>query len=494
MAIGKATIDIVARTTKFKSAMAGVTASLKKTERAMNAVAKQAKRVFLVGSVAIGGLLKLASDQEKAEAKLEAVLTATGHAAGFSAEQLKIQASALQTSTALADDAFLTMQALLATFKEVRGDEFIRATKAIADMAAVMETDLKSAALQTGKALNDPVLGVAALQRVGVQFNKVQREMITNLVQAGDIMGAQNIILTELEGQFGGAAEAMGQTFGGSIKQVINLLGDLGEKFGSVIGEMIKPGLDSVNESLNQWNEFFAKTDIPKLALSMWLDVKANTFEILDSIFGRFERWRKVAANTFTLIADTMLFHFQNMVNIAETAWAAIKAIFTDDTVGDVWVRFRRKAEENLDLLQERVRDVAAENKKILETPGRLGRIVIEARAQSRKLEDEAMRAALDVLNAGVPTAVSSTPRRQILPDEVKKAVAKTQQDISGQRQGLVALFDRIQGSAARRNDPGVIAAEDTADNTSSMDDKLGTVVDTLVAIRDAGGVGAVFG
>jgi hypothetical protein len=65
---------------------------------------------------------------------------------------------------------------------------------------------MRKGAIQLGKALNDPVAGVGALSRVGVQFTKQQKEQIKTLVDSGHTLEAQKIILGELSKEFGGAA------------------------------------------------------------------------------------------------------------------------------------------------------------------------------------------------------------------------------------------------------------------------------------------------
>jgi phage-related minor tail protein len=177
----------------------------------------------------------LAEIQEKAETRLQAVLMSTGHAAGFNLDQLKAMASGMQNVTTVGDEVILSGMSILATFKNVRQEAFERATMAALDMSEVMGQDLKSSTIQLGKALNDPVQGITALTRVGVSFTDEQKKMIQALVESGDIMAAQNIILQELESEFGGAAKAASETFGGAVTQADNSLGDLKEELGFVI-------------------------------------------------------------------------------------------------------------------------------------------------------------------------------------------------------------------------------------------------------------------
>lgn len=178
--------------------------------------------------------IKLTNEQVKAETKLAAVLKATGHAAGLSFTQMTDYAAALQKVTTFGDEATIGGMALLATFKNIRGGVFERTTKAMLDMSTVMDQDLKSSAIQLGKALNDPVKGLAALSRVGVTFTAEQEAMVESMIEANDIIGAQNIILNELESQFGGAAEAMRTNFEGALQGVKNSFGDLREAIGEL--------------------------------------------------------------------------------------------------------------------------------------------------------------------------------------------------------------------------------------------------------------------
>lgn len=167
--------------------------------------------------------------QQAAVAQLEATLKSTGGAAGRTSEQLQAQASALQRVTTFGDEAILSMQSVLATFVKINGTNFDDATKSILDYAAKMKIDLQSAAVQVGKALNDPILGISALGRAGVQFSEDQKKAIKALVDTGRTAEAQKIILKELENQFGGSARAARETLGGALKALENAFNDLFE-------------------------------------------------------------------------------------------------------------------------------------------------------------------------------------------------------------------------------------------------------------------------
>ena len=199
---------------------------------ATKAIAIGVVGAFTLAAFAVKKFVSAAIEQERQQSKLIAVLEATGNAAGFTAEELFKEADALQKITTFGDDTIIGMQAVLATFKEIKGDAFKRAELAILDMAIVLEQDLKAGAIQVGKALNNPIKGVTALADAGVSFTEQQKEMIKVMQEAGDVAGAQAVILDELEGVFGGAAKAAGDTFGGKLIQLKNAIGDVGEQIG----------------------------------------------------------------------------------------------------------------------------------------------------------------------------------------------------------------------------------------------------------------------
>jgi phage-related protein len=101
----------------------------------------------------------------------------------------------------------LTFKALGATATET-GGIFDRTTEAAFNMAAAGFGSAESNAIQLGKALEDPIRGLTALRRSGTTFTAEQEDLIKTLVRTGDLAGAQELILGELESQYGGVAEA----------------------------------------------------------------------------------------------------------------------------------------------------------------------------------------------------------------------------------------------------------------------------------------------
>lgn len=172
-------------------------------------------------------------DASAGQAQLEAGIKSTGNAANVTVEGLNELASSIQDYSGQTDDSIRQTEALLLTFTNIRNvgaDRiFDDATKAAADMAAKMGGDASGAAVQLGKALNDPVKGVTALTRMGVQFTDAQKEQIKTLMASNDTLGAQKVILGELETQFGGAAKAAGESLPGKLDRLKRKFEDLSE-------------------------------------------------------------------------------------------------------------------------------------------------------------------------------------------------------------------------------------------------------------------------
>lgn len=170
-----------------------------------------------------------AAESEREQTKLEAVVRSTGGAAGWTSGKLSDMAGELSKLSAVDDEVIQSAQAVLLTFTKVGKDIFPQAMKAALDMSAVMGQDLQSSILQIGKALQDPISGVTALRRVGVMLTDQQEEMIKKMVDANDTIGAQKIVLKELNVEFGAASSANALTYSGSVDQVSNAFGNLGE-------------------------------------------------------------------------------------------------------------------------------------------------------------------------------------------------------------------------------------------------------------------------
>jgi hypothetical protein len=210
--------------------------------------------------------IELSRVQEKAVAQVQAGLISTNNAVGYSLEQLTAKAAEFQRSSLFGDEQILQdLTSVMLTFTNVTGESFDRAQQAALDLSTRMGGDLKGAAVQLGKALNDPIKGTAALAKSGIQFTEQQKEQIKTLTESGDIVSAQSIILDELNTQFGGSAKAAAEADGG-ITQLSNAFNDMREVIGKVIIENIKPMIQGLRDFFLELKEDQIRSFLKTLA------------------------------------------------------------------------------------------------------------------------------------------------------------------------------------------------------------------------------------
>lgn len=197
-------------------------------------------------SGAIGDMVQQGMDAEKVDAQLNAVLKSTHGAAGISAQAANNLADSLSKVTTFSDDTVKSTESVLLTFTNIGSKVFPGATEATLNLATAMGEDTKSAAVQLGKALNDPLHGYTALQRVGVTFSDSQKEAIKQMMAAGNTAGAQQIILGELNKEFGNSARAAGDTFAGKLQILSNQFDQVKENIGGAILPILSQLLSAV--------------------------------------------------------------------------------------------------------------------------------------------------------------------------------------------------------------------------------------------------------
>ncbi len=182
------------------------------------------KKAFVPATAALGGLAvagaKMVAAGEQAataNARIEQIATSMGL---FGDETQKVTSRLVDLAneqarlTGVNQNTIKESQALLLTFKDIAssadevGGAFDRATQLTLDMASAGFGSVTDNAKQLGKALNDPIAGLTALRRSGIQFTEAQQDQIRTLVESGQVLEAQNMILEEIENQVGGTAEA----------------------------------------------------------------------------------------------------------------------------------------------------------------------------------------------------------------------------------------------------------------------------------------------
>jgi len=207
--------------------------------------------VATAGIVALGAGTSFAvgeaMEAQAVQAQLGAVLRSTGGIAGVSTDMANELAESYSRLTGQSDEAILSSENLLLTFTNIGKDIFPEVTSLTLDLAQALKMDLGSASIMLGKAMNEPVMGVTALRRAGVQLSEQQGELVESFMAVGDVASAQTIILEELRREVGGSAEAFGKTFPGMLQIFKNEIDNTGE----AVGMMFLPVLTDLFEMLS---------------------------------------------------------------------------------------------------------------------------------------------------------------------------------------------------------------------------------------------------
>lgn len=249
--------------------------------------------------VAMGKASVAAREAGKIQAQTAAVIKSTGGAANITAKQVDAMASRISHLTGVDDELIQSGENMLLTFTNIRNDMksgnmiFDEATMAITDMSVALGQDMKSSAMQVGKALNDPIKGITALKRVGVTFNDEQVKTIKHLVKTGDVAGAQAVILKELQKEFGGSAAAQA-TWADKAKVAA---GNIQEAFGDLVNKTFAP--------IGKW---FVEVGAPAIEdfinkLGKNKELKASLKALGDAVKGITD---KDFAGTLKMIADRL--------------------------------------------------------------------------------------------------------------------------------------------------------------------------------------------
>jgi len=249
-------------------------AGLKKAQREFQKLEKTSQKVgfalkkaFVPATAALGGLAvagaKMVAAGEQAataNARIEQIATSMGlfgNETETVTNRLVKLANEQARLTGVNQNTIKESQALLLTFKDIAssadevGGAFDRATQLTLDMASAGFGSVTDNAKQLGKALNDPIAGLTALRRSGIQFTKAQQDQIRTLVESGNVLEAQTMILEEIENQVGGTAAA---TANSTDKMKVAF-----SQASESIGMALLPAVEALVPILIKFSEFAAE-------------------------------------------------------------------------------------------------------------------------------------------------------------------------------------------------------------------------------------------
>lgn len=424
MATGLINIKFGADLKGFSSGIQNANRSIQKMGKKLQKVGKTLSIGVTTPFVAFSAVaLKNFDAQDKAIAQVNQGLQSTGRYTDELSKKLQAQASVLQENSLFGDEDILqNSTAQILSFTNISVDKIGRVNQVVADLSTRLKVDLKSSAIQLSKALNDPIANLSALSRSGIQFSVDQKAMIKSLVETNRLAEAQNIILTELETQYGGSAKAAAEAGTGWLKQLSNSIGDLTEDFGKHINIALKPFAASVKnvvKSIQKWSPETKKMAlvIGGLAAALGPLLVALGFLMTTVVPGLITSFRYLRASM--LLVQTGFLKLTAI--IASNPFGALAVAIA--AIGSYFVFFNREIDKTIQkqTLLSQINDTAA--KSIANEKAKLAELLAVARHEG--VSKEQRLKAIKELNAISPKFLSGLSLETINTDTARIAVEK---------------------------------------------------------------------
>jgi hypothetical protein len=344
-------VEILGEFKKLTTATQGAESSLAKLQDGVGGIARGIGRTIGTLAIALGftsiiqgfkDSVAAAEEAEVANQRIDAIaesMSLFGAQTKQTTDRIKEFADSNEILVGVEAEVIKATQAKLLTFKELAvtadtvGGSFDRATILAQDLAAAGFGEAESNATQLGKALNDPIAGISSLSRVGIQFTDHQKDFIASLVASGDILGAQNIILSELETQVGGTAAA---TVTSSEKMSL--------AFGAVqesVGTLLLPVMDDLAmwfvETTPKVEDFFEELQNPNTEIGRNFGYLQRIFQHTAEEFGKLVQVIGLGELTFSDVLRGVAFMiaaFGQLLFIVRRVTEIIIALFSGNFIG----------------------------------------------------------------------------------------------------------------------------------------------------------------
>jgi hypothetical protein len=244
------------------------------------------------------------AEQEQAVASLNQALVNNNDYTDENTKALQAQASALQKTTAFADEDIIAAQAQLAIMG-LNTDQIMQVTEATLDFAQAQGVDAASAATLIGKSIGT---NTNALARYGVE--------ITGAAGSTERLSAA---VGGLSDKFGGQATAYALTFNGAMAQAKNAMGEVGETIGGVLAPYLARGAQAVTELAYKFQEFAQTESFAKFVI-FTQNLMNGLIETLKTVWN----WAVKIFDLFTQSADEKIAKFDEQIAKLEEKRQAI--------------------------------------------------------------------------------------------------------------------------------------------------------------------------
>ena len=202
-----------------------------------------------IGHEVIGFLTDSVSAAEKEQNAMAQItneisnLGAKAPITGDAAEQL---AEKIAMTTTSSKGAALAAEQILLKFDKITKTTFPQAIQVSEDLAARLGVDLPTASNTLGRALEKPSTAMRTLLAAGITFNAEQTKIMQTATKTGDVMQADNMILTALSKNLSGASLAAASTFSGKMTILNNDFEMFKEKVGMAVITALTPFINKL--------------------------------------------------------------------------------------------------------------------------------------------------------------------------------------------------------------------------------------------------------
>ncbi|OKL49294.1 phage tail protein [Boudabousia marimammalium] len=312
MAGQKVIVSVLAETKQFKRAMGnlGKQSGLSGLAARGKKAAHQLKIGATVVAAAVAGttaaLIHAGEEAGTSNTRIKNITESMNLFAGRTdavANRLVKYADAQARAYGVDQNVIKQTQAKLLTFGELAktadkvGGNFDRATQAAIDLAAAGFGTAEANAVQLGKALNDPVKGLASLSKSGVTFTEQEKQRIATLVESNKMGEAQSLVLAAIEKQVGGTAKAtanwtdrikvmgsqMVEYFGLKTMPLLDYLGPKFEELIPKVQAFIDNAILRLQPAWESFSTWMTSTGLPALqAAGAW--IKTNLSPVVKEL------------------------------------------------------------------------------------------------------------------------------------------------------------------------------------------------------------------
>lgn len=378
---------------------------------------KLGSQALIAGTAITAGFgmaISAAEESEVATRRLEQVFKSMGEKTGKAAKQAEEYASKLQMVIGVEDEEIMAVQAKLATFQAVSNQigrtsgVFNRATSAAFDLAAAGFGEASQNATQLGKALQEPLKGMAALRKSGSLTVADMERIGKRYRQTGNLLEAQNSILKAVEKQVKGVAaatatesskmkvswselmESIGRTvlptfskIVARVQQIIGVFQQFAEENPNVVkaigaigvallafGATVKliTATMTVLNTVMAINPFVliagAVIAVAVLIYRNWDSIKSffvRTWNFIKALFWKVVDWIKEWVMLFLRPIDDLIKYWYQIVGFFKKLWTLVKQPFLDmvDWVMNLGKEFLKAGENIVNMIVQGIKNKA---------------------------------------------------------------------------------------------------------------------------------------